>query len=502
MSHVSSDDILSHTITALKAFQVASSAISAVPLLPAVTVGHNKEQCHRLKERVIQLGNELKEDFEEYRDMVDPSLKVQLSRMLSILDTIKADLDKLSRRGRISSWVHQGSIRTTLDKHLGTTDQISHKYARDMLKTLVKTDLQQVIYTKDHVSAYVRATTLVCDLELGRTREPPTQRDIYSEQQVAEYGGRVVAVRYLCPGKNIESLLRYIKSEGLVVPTNEQVHHHSPECLPSLSVGKDDTFVVTAEDLSQISGWCLEYHLCIAHDESISTDRNSSYDAGSHNMMRILDYATRSTASNCDTGDIYKDCMPQIWSNGWDSASAHAEIGDYGHYDRQLGVFVRLANVFNSLELERRTHWHKWSVEVCNVNTERVWRLVLEPGKAMRRALLCRLYDAEIERSWWIYACSVAESHGIPMEEIRVVELFSHECTASISEDVCDEESCALPAAVYFHWLPTMANGEMPSPFGYWSLEEEASPGPWPNISIPGVELHSRYRELYVFHSV
>ncbi|EMD30325.1 hypothetical protein CERSUDRAFT_78850, partial [Gelatoporia subvermispora B] len=110
------------------------------PVLPAVvgavlelvemitTVKHNKEQCHQLKERVIELGNELKQDFEEYHDAVDPSLNVHLDKMLSTLAVIKTDLVKLSREGNLSCWARQGSTRSMLERRLETVDQISHKY--------------------------------------------------------------------------------------------------------------------------------------------------------------------------------------------------------------------------------------------------------------------------------------------------------------------------------------------------------------------------------------
>ncbi|EMD39412.1 hypothetical protein CERSUDRAFT_82130 [Gelatoporia subvermispora B] len=217
MPRPSSDDVLSHSIAALRIFKEASSAISAVPVLSAVVgavlevvetieaVKHNKEQCNQLKERVIELGNELKEDFEEYRDALDPSINVQLAQMLSKLDGIKIDIDRLSRKRYVSRWAHQGSIRTMVEKHLQTVEQISHKYVRNILKTLVKTGSQQATYTNDH-HRYFRD----CDLELGRTRELLVQRDIYSEQRIAEYNGRVVAVRYLHPGRSIENVLERI----------------------------------------------------------------------------------------------------------------------------------------------------------------------------------------------------------------------------------------------------------------------------------------------------
>lgn len=52
------------------------------------------------------------------------------------------------------------------------------------------------------------------------------------------------------------------------------------------------------------------------------------------------------------------------------------------------------------------------------------------------------------------------------------------------------------PDILYFHRLPIMSNGDVPSPFGYWSFDREPSPGPWPDISIPGLKMQYRYWEL------
>ncbi|EMD41212.1 hypothetical protein CERSUDRAFT_61329 [Gelatoporia subvermispora B] len=202
-----------------------------------------------------------------------------------------------------------------------------------------------------------------------------------------------------------------------------QIHHHSPECLQSLSVGADGTFIVTAEDLSQTSGWCLKYHLCVTHDES-------SYDAGLHSMMRILNhYETRPSLLSRNIDNVYRTCMPQIWSNRWNVSCAHMETGDYGYEDR---LFTRIADVFTILGLECRINWNQWtSIDGVTLNVK-----------------ICNV-DPDIRLS------------------------LTYSCTASINNDVHREEVCA--SSVDFHWLPPTANGEILSPFGYWSLEAEGS---------------------------
>lgn len=46
---------------------------------------------------------------------------------------------------------------------------------------------------------------------------------------------------------------------------------------------------------------------------------------------------------------------------------------------------------------------------------------------------------------------------------------------------------------VFFHQLPLLASGEAPSPWGYWSFDPEPTPGPWPVLELPGIELTCRY---------
>ena len=48
---------------------------------------------------------------------------------------------------------------------------------------------------------------------------------------------------------------------------------------------------------------------------------------------------------------------------------------------------------------------------------------------------------------------------------------------------------------LYFHQLPLLSSGEAPNPWGYWSLQPDFVPGPWPLLDIPGVELTCRYVE-------
>ena len=47
-----------------------------------------------------------------------------------------------------------------------------------------------------------------------------------------------------------------------------------------------------------------------------------------------------------------------------------------------------------------------------------------------------------------------------------------------------------VPSTVYFHGLPILSDGTTGcSQWWYWSLDPEPTPGPWPKLALPGIEL-------------
>ncbi|EMD39326.1 hypothetical protein CERSUDRAFT_82056 [Gelatoporia subvermispora B] len=213
MPHPSSDEILSHSITMLAAFKEACTAISIVPALPAVVgalleilktienVKKDKEVCTKLRNRVIELGHELKEDFDKFRYVIDPSLDLQLVKMLLTLKTVQEDLEKLSNLRRVSRWIHQGTIKTKLEGHIETVDQMGHTYLRTIVSALATNALRQVTYTQDQ-HRYFRE----CELEWREKRHVVGQSidNIFSEELIALWNGRAVVVRYLCEDHSTE----------------------------------------------------------------------------------------------------------------------------------------------------------------------------------------------------------------------------------------------------------------------------------------------------------
>ncbi|EMD39351.1 hypothetical protein CERSUDRAFT_122740 [Gelatoporia subvermispora B] len=106
-----------------------------------------------------------------------------------------------------------------------------------------------------------------------------------------------------------------------------------------------------------------------------------------------------------------------------------------------------------------------------------------------------------LESFWWLHACGVAHHFELPLERLVLVSSMSFSCDIS-TDPITDTNDypIRLPRSdtYYFHQLALMESGEMPSPFGYWSLDAGSSPGPWPEISIAGVELRCWYGHSFV----
>ncbi|EMD39358.1 hypothetical protein CERSUDRAFT_122744 [Gelatoporia subvermispora B] len=130
-------------------------------------------------------------------------------------------------------------------------------------------------------------------------------------------------------------------------------------------------------------------------------------------------------------------------------------------------------------------------------SAECVWRVVLERNKCVQISFYGRLHDTDLQPFWWLYCRSAADYHGVALQQLVVVNTIAHSCNILIDVDLWDEGRDTL----YFHRLPIMSNDEVPSPFGYWSFDREPSPGPWPDISIPGMKMQYRYEYRYTYLS-
>ncbi|EMD30737.1 hypothetical protein CERSUDRAFT_127747 [Gelatoporia subvermispora B] len=318
-------------------------------------IKENKELCSQIKSRAIALGDELQEDFEDYRSARDPGLDAQLAEMLSrarTLETVRTDLAELTLQRTLSRWAHYGSTRNRLGGHLKTVDQIAHKYVRAMLRTLRNKAWQQAIYTEDQCPQlrYFRH----CDLELQYRSSLFTNPNIYSEQWSAKYNGRAVAVRYLRPGEDIKTmpldnvLLRHnqhlIQYLGLSHPDITQpfvvletgATHPSGLTLkiPVYRLGEEEATLWSRRKISvtQVSLACD----IIFAQHSMGKDTNErirnfseairksevdhgdqDYHTGLQDMIQIVEHTPQPTMVDFNAGGLSQPRLPQIWSSRW-----------------------------------------------------------------------------------------------------------------------------------------------------------------------------------------
>ncbi|EMD39355.1 hypothetical protein CERSUDRAFT_72517 [Gelatoporia subvermispora B] len=513
MPTITSNDVLTHSITALRAFKESSSAISAVPALPAVVgavleivvtidastflhldlinVKENKELLSKLRTRTIEFGTELIEGVKKSRDAIDPSLDFQLRCMLTALHPVQRSLVKMSQQGAVSSWMRHGSNKTKLEDHAETINDMRLKYlvsdalpsnvalfsvplnyhsARWYLHWLTMLKSKPVLLTELWNPPVLDVDTdSSCVIVSNSRRRPGTavnDRTNSDSPNIARYLGRshpnepqvfvvseignVTAREYFrsprgtleklrcylnMPPSTLKPLAQdlssYIRDVDLYVPT---------DCLSSLSVRQDGSFVVLAEDLRHTHAFCLQAHLLTMLDEACwRLHRPVARQKGvkvtpkdqKGSMMRILDCEMRPTAISVGVDDLYTSPLVAIYSYYWCMQNVQVALGDYGYVNRQQGHFVPVGNVFEFLRRERSVFVHDY-----------------------------------MQRFWWLYARSIADYHGIPLEELVVG-----------------------PVTLFFHRSPLLSYGEVPSPFGYWSLDSEPSPGPWPDIPIPGLNI-------------
>ncbi|OCH86538.1 hypothetical protein OBBRIDRAFT_797087, partial [Obba rivulosa] len=101
---------------------------------------------------------------------------------------------------------------------------------------------------------------------------------------------------------------------------------------------------------------------------------------------------------------------------------------------------------------------------------------------------------------FWCHAYNLANSHGVALSDLILVDKkrYSWEaqvlepCGGQVGHDMRGPLGGNNPHDIYFHRLPPTEDGELPTPFGYWSFDPDPTPGPWPEIPSPGIQLSSR----------
>ncbi|EMD39356.1 hypothetical protein CERSUDRAFT_72518 [Gelatoporia subvermispora B] len=481
MPSFTSDDVLIHFVSIHKAFKETSGAISAVPALLPLWARLRIRVKRRYRE--IWRGDRPEPDF-------------QLQNMLTMLEPVQRGLVKMAQQKSVCRWMHRGSIKAKLRDHVDTIEEMRHKYLRMMLSSLAGNALEQAKYTVNQLlygclMANQQMYFRECELELRDRRHTFDKSSIYSEEFTANQS-HSLSTPSLSVDHGVDSRSPHIaKYLG-------RSHPNAPQAFVVSEIGE-----VTAGQYFRAPRSVLEklrsflqmdltsYIMAVGLmlDEQNRNDLNIELAAGPRSMMHILDCETRPAAIGLDIDNLYKNLLPD------------AKLGDYGYADHQRGHFVRLGNVYEILRRERSVLWKDCmyidgmlkALVNCDASAEGVWRTVLEPSKLTAFAFNGWLHAIDLQHFWWLYARNTAEYHGLSLEELVVVDVLDHSCTIVMDADVRDEE----PITLYFHRLSLMSHGKVLSPFGYWSLDAEPSPGPWPDISIPG--LNSQYRSYVRF---
>ncbi|EMD31496.1 hypothetical protein CERSUDRAFT_100352 [Gelatoporia subvermispora B] len=203
-------------------------------------------------------------------------------------------------------------------------------------------------------------------------------------------------------------------------------------------------------------------------------------------------------------------------------------LGDFGYYqpgsasdDDDAAVFVRLGNLSELLPSSvsatiiweysppSGTQAHSDSIErylTCKLPRSR--KTHITHGRESSKSLKQECVDY-----WWDNIFDIASTYGRAVHELILVrDIYEwataeavgscnthHWCGPSTHMRPDIEKPCLEykdvpdpgPIDVYFHFnIPQESlPRESREPWGYWSLEPEPSPGPWPKISMPGLSL-------------
>ncbi|OCH88709.1 hypothetical protein OBBRIDRAFT_794957 [Obba rivulosa] len=276
-------------------------------------------------------------------------------------------------------------------------------------------------------------------------------------------------------------------------------------CLPSLALKEDGTLFVSAEDLVHAHWGCLYYRMAVLYgkieapqpiDASAKTQDMPA--ESTHNLLSVLD-------PNSEPSDVVRsvyerrNSYPIVWPGIYSSVSFDkdlgAALGDYGYFDPETQAFVSLGNVFELLQCEKTFDWlyvtyHGATVETSTSDytwSEKTWRYPLEAGEERRVEIEQNLCKTTRSTFFWFHACDVAAQHGIALEDLRLVETLS-QCWGLKVADSGGRIEYDGPKEAYFHQLPQQ-DDEIPSQFGFWSLESERSFNLPYELSLAGVEL-------------
>jgi len=311
-----------------------------------------------------------------------------------------------------------------------------------------------------------------------------------------------------------------------------QIHTHN-NCFSSLSFKDDGIPILLAEDLEGAHRHCFEtcMRYVFGQTEStgyVPTTATIYLDERARDCLSVLSPDAGHCALLCDDVQSFRNfegvCLPMIWDYAWFPDVVSAGPGDYGYIDHNTGLWTSLGTLAGSVPQEELFWWGLRDFVDDDCITEidgwdaRTWSYSLHTGSDRVSAIDLELADTVEGRFVWLRACDVAMQHDIRLQDLILArgvryawgmhvldttpgtgEAAHHnvnDCNDA-SHDNGDASRFPVPDTVYFHQLPPTANGEPPTPFGYWSLDAEPAPGPWPELRLPGIELKCSVRKAY-----
>jgi len=318
---------------------------------------------------------------------------------------------------------------------------------------------------------------------------------------------------YLQMYVDIEDAFVYSQSMQFPVALPGKPHNHF-RCMSSLSVKRDGTPLISADDLVNANRDCLNHRFLILFSGNENMSRGSTtttepMSLAPSKLLAVLDANARTDRPAHGTVECHDwnlDKWPEVWSNRELSYPMAAEPGDYGFMHPQAHSFVPLGSTSDLLRSSPRQTspiWREMAMrnkvlleyaDFANWSARR-WSYSLGDLVEGMGVISYRLPDDVLGRFYWLHAGSIAELHGISLADVLLVYSVRYQWNIIVEEGGPPLELSAGGSPVnevYFHQLPLMANGKVPSPFGYWSLDPDPVPGPWPEISLPGVRLTRR----------
>ncbi|KAI0331816.1 hypothetical protein GY45DRAFT_546078 [Cubamyces sp. BRFM 1775] len=298
-------------------------------------------------------------------------------------------------------------------------------------------------------------------------------------------------------------------------------------------LNEEGRLIVDAADLEDANPGCFQSRLRTLYDEetgAISLGKDYANDDDVMDCAIALQGQLKShmgghLAESLDLKEFLDSDLAKIWaSHPFQAHVHHAQWGDYGYIERDSSgeSFVRLGNIYDLVKptgklttfflSRRREHdWepakdYPWPKDtVCHT-----FDLSDENEDAVEDIAVVRTLpdDFEYHDFFWNHAEGIANDNGLKVHDIVIFEEVFHYagaavCNAGINHAATAESPLFTgnildrPERIYFHQLPLLASGEAPSPWGYWSINADPTPGPWPSFEIPGVDLTCRVQSNY-----